>query len=342
MSKYQLALSALPYMARYAYDTYRGYNTTMGKRKRSASASKLKRKYKSVKKRSTSTSKARYISKKKSVRRQLRDIRRSLKSDQARHTRRTRATTTLRISANQAGYSQHDPCGITDIEAACAALRYYDPSAPSSLVTAAGATGTYTRQIHFESVYSKLEVRNNYLVPVKLKVYCFVPKHDTNIPPSTYFSDGITDQEASGTGASSSPLLYPTDFDMVNDNWKSVKTTSMVLEPGRTKVCAYMRKAFDYDPSNADTHSLEYQAKYMAQVWYVRVEGIIGHDTTLGEYTTLPGGVDLLSDRKWVITYDAGVNLNDISYSNGASATFTNAGLVSILGPSDNIGYSVT
>lgn len=229
---------------------------------------------------------------------------------------------------------------LTELENAMQYLRYYDPSTPSSLVTANAATGTYTRQIHFESFYSKLRLRNNYQIPCKVTVYSCVPKTDTSTDPTSFFSAGVTDQTVSGV-TTSSPLISLWDMDMVKDNWSCVKTTSMELRPGREMVCAYAGKAFDYDPSNADTHSLSYQKKYRAHVWVVQVEGIIGHDNTALEYATLLAGVDYVCDRKFVMTYDAGANLNDFSADDNSSLSFTNGPVVSQV-VVDNQNYSIS
>lgn len=351
MSKYtRLAVAALPYVHRTLWEMYKygSKNTTepttstqMVKRKTLSSKKSSKKKAISkTKKKYRARTYRTYAKRKTNLRKEITAIKRTLRSDQARHTYRRRDTSAIKLSSvgtcvrTAFAYTR-----ITELETAMTNLRYYDPSAPTTLATASGASGTYTRQIHFESIYSRLRVRNNYQIPCKVTVYSCVPKTDTSTDPTSFFSAGITDQTVSGLTAAS-PLINLFDIDMVKDNWSCAKATSMELLPGREMVCSWAGKAFDYDPSNADTHSLSYQKKYRAHTWVVQVHGIIGHDNTALEYATLLAGVDLLCDRKFVITYDAGVNLNDFSADDNSSLSFTNGPVVSQV-VVDNQNYSI-
>lgn len=271
----------------------------------------------------------------------IKSIYKTLRSDQARHTHRRREVSALGANAGQQVHSAMPVYTNTNLlEGAMAFLRYYDPSNPGTLVTANASTGTYSRQVHFESIYEKLRVRNNYQVPAHITIYSCTPKNDTNITVLSYFSDGITDQ-ASGTVASTSPLIYLNDIRMVKDNWKCKAVKTVLLQAGAETSATRSCKAFDYDPSNVDTHSSQFQSKYGAHMWVVRVEGTIAHDTTLAQYLTTQAQVDCMLDMKFVMTYDAGVNLDDYSVDDNSSASFTNGGVVSNKPVSDNQSYSV-
>lgn len=278
--------------------------------------------------------------KKTSLKKQIKDLRQSMLSDQATHTHRRRDVLKVGCSVNQVSNSLTDSTATGTLEAAMANLRYYNPSAPATLVTADASTGTYTRQIHFKSIYEKLTIRNNYQIPAKVTVWSCVPRADTNTSPATFYSDAVSDQTISL--AITSPLLFPTDMKLVRDNWNLKTVFKGILEPGKQRVVKHQTKPFDYDPSNVDTHALAYQKKYGAHIFYIRVEGCIAHDSVnTGEYSTGQASIDTILDRKFVMTYDAGVNLDDFSEDNNATASFTNGGVVSNKPVSDNQSYSV-
>lgn len=349
MSKHGLATTIFPFAFRYAHDLYyknaqkklQDQPKTMVKRKTPSSKKSFAKKgVGKAKKAYRARTYRTYARRKKSLRREIVSIKRTLRSDQARHTHRHRSASTIRLAGvNQTIRTAFDACRAAELESAMANLRYYDPNFPSTLVTADASSGSYTRQIHFETSYARLYVRNNYQVPVKIKIWSCEPKNDTSIAPTTFFSDGLTDQTTS-LGATS-PMINFWDIDMVKDNWRAAKTFTYDLNPGKEVSCVWAGKPFDFDPSNYDTHSLAYQKKYRAHVWVIQVEGVIMHDTTAFEYTTGLGGVDVLCDRKYVMTYDAGTNLNDFSGTNAASTSFTNGGVVSQV-VVDNQQYSVS
>lgn len=264
----------------------------------------------------------------------------SLKSDQATHVNRLRYASLVTTNVDQVSNTVVMKMRTSELETAMANLRYYNPAVPGTLTTADASTGTYNRQIHFQNVYQSITFRNNYQVPCKLRVWLCVPKADTSISPDSFYSSGVTDQTV-GPIAVTSPLLYPTDIDDVVNNWQFIQKKNMLLQPGSQTTVIHSCKPFDYDPSNVDHHNLTFQKKYGNHCWMVRVEGCIAHDTTLGQYTTTQAGVDYFCDRKYTITYDAGVNLKDFSEQRLESSSFTNGGVVSNKPVSDNQSYSV-
>lgn len=275
---------------------------------------------------------------KKTVKKQLKEIKQSLKSDQAVHTFRGRYTGRTTCAVNQSVFYGVPSIQASTLETAMANLRYYDPAVPGTLVTANASTGTYTRQVHFKRLYNVLTIRNNYQIPVNVKVYSLAPRNDTSIAPETFFSNGLTDQGAALSATS--PILYPTDIDMFNANWRILKSKSRLLLPGREFSISYSFGPFDYDPSNYDSHSLSFQRKFGAHYFGIRLEGVLGHDTVADEQTTMQCAIDWMLNKKHVITYDAGVNLNDYYTDNSADASFTNGGVTSQV-VVDNQAYSL-
>lgn len=279
--------------------------------------------------------------KKKTLKKKVQILERKLKADQAYHTHRRRATAVISCTTNQSTYSTVSPAtNISVLESAMANLRYYNPAVPGTLTTADASTGTYTRQVHIASIYKKLLVRNNYQVPCKVTVMSFVPKTDTDNSPVTFYSNGITDQTISGSVNQS--LSYISDIDMVKDNWRIVSSKTKFLQPSQQFTITHVTRAFDYDPSNVDTHNLTYQRKYGAQIFVLRIEGALAHDTVQDEQTSTQASVDIMCDMTIKFVYDAGVNLNDYSYNNTADSSFTTSGVLSNKPVSDNQAYSLT
>lgn len=280
--------------------------------------------------------------KKTTLRKQVKTLKKAVESDNAHHTYKQVQTGTF---SSAVGLCNHDSLTINtagNIEGYCANLRYFNPATPGTLTTANPATGTYSSKIHFDNVYSKLMLRNNYQVPVKVKVYLVKPKGDTNINPHTYYSNGITDQVIGG-GDETTPTIYLNDIDVFKEQWSIKVLKDVVLDAGAWCEVKHSTGKFDYDPSLFDSHTVAYQPKFKSAVFMIRLEGVLGHDTTVTtEHTNLAGQVDYMRTTVAKITYDAGVNLNDIYISDGRDASFTNGGVVSSKPVADNIGYSLS
>jgi len=315
--------------------------TASTKRRRTTRGYRPRRRYR-YKKTGARASRSRFVktSNMKYVNRRLQDITRSLKSDQASHTIRRRDVQAVGSSVGQCNVTGLEAVNTGRLENAMANLRYYNPAVPGTLTTADASTGTYTRQVHFAKIIQRVTVRNNYQVPCWVTVYACTPKQDTNTTMPSFYSEGATDQTI-GPIATTSPLLFPTDIKMVHDNWTVRRKKHTFLQPGQQFSVSHYIKAFDYDPSNVDTHSLQFQKKYGGFQFCIRVEGPLEHDTSLAEYTVGQCMVDTVLDWKMVITYDAGVNLNDFSAVDNTSSAFTNGGVVSNKPISDNQSYSV-
>lgn len=333
-----------------AYD-YLTSNTTMPytKPKQSTTWTKkrrLQRKRKTLyKKRAAFKKRKTYSGKRttayKKISKRLRDITRTLKSDQARHTHRRREVLKVETTVSKATHTVLSHVSCDQLESIMANLRYYNPAVPGTLTTADASSGSYTRQVHFENVCSKLTVRNNYQIPAKVTIYLCTPRADTDLVVTQFYTAGAADQTI-GPIATDSPLLYMSDIKLVAENWSVKRVGFALLEPGQEMHHMHSTGPFDYDPSNFDTHTMSYQKKYKNYGYCIRIEGPFGHDNTAAQYTTLQAAVDTYLDNKYVMTYDAGVNLDDYSEDNNASAVFTNIGLVSNKAVADNQGYSVS
>lgn len=271
------------------------------------------------------------------VDRQIKDLRKKVHVDLATHTYRSLASARSIATANQCTHTLVDINTGANVETVLANLRYYNPSVPGTLTTASGATGTFSRDIHFDNIYSHITLRNNYQVPCDLKVYlCKVKGHTSNDPVTLL---GASDQIIGGS-SSVNPMIFMTDIETLTQQWSVDCVKSVRLLPGHECVASHSEHKINYDPAHYDGNSDTYQKDFKSFVWVIRVEGVVAHDTTLDQQGNSGAGVDFIVYNKYVIKYDAGVSLNDIYYSDSRDS-FTNGAVVSSMPVSDNIGYSV-
>lgn len=274
--------------------------------------------------------------------RQIMDIRKELKSDRSTHIYKKYETADIDTVVGQCKHQHYDINTVTDLEAMIANLRYYDPSTPGTLLTASGATGTFSRDIHFKDIYSKFLMRNNYQVPCRVKLYVLKAKHDNSDNPTTTFEAGITDQVINAGKNSQDPAIYISDIEVVKEDWDIDCVFDGVLNPMDEVTRSHSTGSFEYDPAQTDTDSTAYQKRYNAFVWYLRIEGVLGHDTGADQQTLMLASLDVQWSTKATIIYDAGINLNDIYINEQRGETFTNGGVVSVMPVADNLAYSAT
>lgn len=281
--------------------------------------------------------------KKPSLAKQIKDLQKSVKSDQAYHTYKSATATKITTSVGECEHESILVNTATNMETWMANLRYYDPAVPGTLTTANASTGTYSRVIHFKNINCRLNVRNNYQVPCKLRVYLVKPKSDTNISPITYYANGIGDQVINAGADRQTSLIYLNDIDVFKEQWSAKVLKDVQLEPGASVVVSHNTGSYDYDPSLVDSHTDAYQTKYKFFGYIIRIEGVMGHDTSVVDQIGLLNcGVDYEYFIKAEIIYDAGVNLNDIYISDTRDTSFTNSGVCSNKPIADNQPYSVS
>lgn len=230
-------------------------------------------------------------------------------SDKATHIHRYRTAGKVSAAQKAADIGSFSQGGtLATVEASMANLRYYDP-VTNGLITANDAAGSYYREVNI-SIYRRLLCRNNYKVPVEVRVYSCVPKQDVFDPPGNFYLSGLVDQ---GNPLATSPLMYPTDSKDLTNLW-SLKCTKRVLQPGQEMAVVTKYGPFKYNVSTNDQHTQTYQRKQGGHCYLVRVCGALGHDTTnFGAQGILPCAVDVLLDVVYTIKYDAGKDLHDFS-----------------------------
>lgn len=246
---------------------------------------------------------------------------------------------TIRTASGTAGYGYNSAISQSIIESAIANCRYFDPSNPGTLITASLATPTYRQNI-LVSARSQVVIKNNYQVPCVVTCGVVFPKLDTSIDPVTAFQNGMADV---GNPDNTSTLLSYKDSPQYRDLWRG-KLKSKVLKPGGQMILKHFQKGFTYDPSLTDSHSQSFQKNSRSALYVYRVQGVLGHDTSVAtEQGLMPAGIDVYVTTNYFVTYDSGgASIRTVVLSENATQTFTNGGLVSEQPVADNIQYSIT
>lgn len=284
------------------------------------------------------TSQRKVYKKQKQLSKKVKELERLTEADIGTLTFRDREADRILSSVNSQAVSNYICVSSAAVEEVIAQLRYYDPTAPTALVTADGATGTYQKEFYFKTIFTQLHMANNYQVPADVSVYLCEAKVDTSINPATAWANGLTD---SSNVANTDINIYPSDSDQLTDLYNVKRVFNRVLMPGRTASVKYSPKPFSYDPSFTDSHSQTYQKAFRGAVWLVVLRGVLGHDTTANEQGILGSGLDIEVKRTFVVKYPAGADIK-YTYSTNGLSSFTNAGVISNKPVSDNQSYSVS
>lgn len=270
---------------------------------------------------------------------QILDLRKKVNIGKAHHTRKQLASGRVLASVGLCNHALLNAYTLSNLEANMSALRYYNPSAPATLVTADASTGTYSRDVMIKYIYSKMEFKNNYQSPVHLKVYLCKVKGHTADDPLTLLTNN--DQVISYSGITD-PQVYLTEIENIRQVWNVDCVVDKILLNGQTASCSHSEKDIQYDPSHGDEDSTAYQKHIKSFCWIMRVEGVLGHDTSLDQQTTLQAGIDYQNQKVIKFEYEAGINLNDIHVTDSRDSAFTNGGVTGTYSVPDNIGYSVS
>lgn len=272
-----------------------------------------------------------------SNKKQIQRLKQMTDNDTGTHVFRIRYTGRLLAGVNESQHMQQFGCDALALENALTNLKYYNPSVPGTLTTASGASGTFSHKFLFQTIHTQFKIRNNYQSPCKVTVYIVTPKNDTSKAPLTTFTDGLADI---GSPTSTSPLVFITDSLVFKNLYKIEKSITKVLDAGKSCKMSYTIKDLLYDTSYFDAHTSSYKKIEGAHAYIVRLEGVLGHDTTLDEQGYLAAGIDWEAENKFVIKYNAGIDLYQVEITDNAD-TFTNGGVVSSKPVADNQGYSV-
>lgn len=203
----------------------------------------------------------------------------------------------------------------SQIESVLANLKFFDPLNPGTLVTASGTTGTYSRDYLIKSISQKLQVRNNYISDVQVKIYYCTAKEDTDLTPIQSWAAGIPD---GGNAVSVTELCnYPSDYAHFRDLWNTKVVLNTTLSPGQSANVSNTIKSVRYDPAVFDTQIEQYQRDIKSGCFMVVFQGTASHGTG----GTIPvgfqiAGLDFIQHTTYVVEYQAGANIKFVHIDN--------------------------
>lgn len=249
------------------------------------------------------------------------------------------STDYIETDPNVATYTSYSITSKSQMAKPMAQLRYYNPSAPSTLITADAADLAETNKVMFRNIYAGITLKNNYRAPVKVTVYCLETKSDTNTGPNAQMDAAIADQvlqQGATTWNKANPNIYPTELTFFKQKWKVLDSCTKVLANGRSMTCRCNIPNFWYSPAYNDVNTNNFTTKYKSRVFYVRTQGVLGHEaagvTDGADVGYIGGSLDVSQLIRYNVRYDAGgPSLNLIYVDNPAADTSTTANAVGVL-----------
>lgn len=213
--------------------------------------------------------------------------------------------------------------GVALLELALAQLRYFDPSAPGTLITGSGVAQTYSSR--FLIKYStSIDVRNAARTDVDVKLYSLGVKGSHAIAADTAYSNGLADE---GNPTNTSILLYPEDSRQLWQLWKKLKYERKILKPGASMSMEFTSPWFEYDPSVQDSVALAYQASAHSSAYLYEIMGTVSHDiTTTGNVGTSAAAIDYIFRTEVQVKYEAGADVKFIFLNENLDAQAAGGG----------------
>lgn len=268
----------------------------------------------------------------------IKDMKKQMNLDTGTHIVRKRSTAQLLSAINASNHGEIALNSDSLIETTLSSLKYYNPSVPGTLTTAAGATGSFTKQFNFVKCHAVCILRNNYQVPVELRAFIVQPRSDNSKTPDTCYTDGLQDI---GSPSATSPQIYFTDSPVFNKLYCVRKSVIKVLEPGQQVTMNWSARPFMYDPAYQDAHASSYKPLHEAAFLLYRITGVVGHNTSGAVVGTLQAGIDVQTNVTHVVKYQAGADLKQITLIDGSGTTDANS-VVSLKPTADNLPYSLS
>lgn len=229
----------------------------------------------------------------------------------------------------------------SDFQTAMSTLKFFNPSAPATLIEANLSSAAYPQDI-LVKWYRKLDLVNNYIVPVMVEVWRCDVKLDTTISPQQAWINGCADNP-SGSIDIDAMYVYPSDSKELNDLFRVKKVLSKKLLAGQgISTFANSKGWINFDPATFDDHANNYQRQYDGGAFLVKITGCIAHDTSVAEVGFALGGLDAILYTVTTVKYDSGGStIRDLILDNNCD-TFSNVALQSNKPVADNQAYSVS
>lgn len=236
----------------------------------------------------------------------------------------TNTTPVNNVSAiGETGYTQIDNFAIGEVEDMVSALRFFDPSAPATLVTANTTLGNYNRDISIKGMESTLVLSTELTFPVEVEVYCCHPKAPLMSSPYDSVTSGLT---AQGCSVHTSPLVYPQMSDTFRENWRVSKVVKKTLLPGTVlEVTISDKKEFSFNTQSIISGGDHSQPRIHTSWFLIRYVGRLARGPLdIDPVTIYRSKIVSYVKRKAIIQYDAGgVKLNDLQVTDSFGSTLS-------------------
>lgn len=254
---------------------------------------------------------------------------------------RTTYHTQVLAAKNAINHQGLDIPSLATLAAAVSNLKYFNPSAPGTLITVDLDAGTYPQNIKMR-FSQRITMVNNFMVPVKVELYYCKCKMDTDISCHSALTNGLADNPTGGLSITTYNC-FPSDSQQLHDLYNVKKVSSRIINPGGKVSHTVGTNWFKFDPALFDNHGLEYQPGIHSGGFIIRVSGMLSHDkTTTTEVGLAACGVDVQRYNVISIEYDsAGVKIKDYEVAN-TFGTQAAGPLVGVRPIPDNIEYSAT
>lgn len=274
------------------------------------------------------------------LQKQISQIAKKVNLQTSKHTYRYAAASYCVANVGECDHVEITPVTPTLLETYTDNLEFFNPAAPGTLTVGDPSAATYSHDIKFKNIHSKITVKNNFMVPANVKVYLCIAKSDQPDNLITQYLAGIADTVVTGGADAESSLVYLTDIERLREQWDIDCVIDKHLPCGHQASASHNTGEFNYDPSQNDSETA-YQKQNRYFVWVVRVQGDLGHDSTnvTTEIGLVSAGVDIMWEAKAEILYDSGgVQLNRVSFNDQRrTSAFTNSGLTGVPVIPDNI-----
>lgn len=239
----------------------------------------------------------------KAVAKEVNNLKKKVSTLNTIYIKKYRSYGSLTASTNQTNYAVTTLNSASVINGVIDSVKYFNPSAPSTLINVDLTAPTYQQKVSITKSYMRLTIRNNFSVPCFVDVYFVKCKKDTSIDPDTAISNALADMSNASLTASQ---VFPTDCHDFNDLWKIVKHKRYLMNPGKTVIFTGSCPSFDYDVSLSDSQTESYLRYMHGSQIMVRVEGMIAHGLASG-VGNMQCGVDYELRRHHTVEYSGGV-----------------------------------
>ena len=258
----------------------------------------------------------------KKLKKSMKKVKKDIKCSRSTHTHRHLSGGTATCAENEQKFGNADSGGLTGFETAMANFRYYNPSAPSTLITGNPSGANYMQEIVVKNIWTKVTFRNNGTTPCTVTVYVSRPKENTSTSVATVISQGLIDQRvASDNPDRESYGMLLTDLDMYKSLYVQKATTTRYLNPGQQFAMSTNTGTFCYNPADFNEHGDQYDPNATTFFTYM-IRGCPAHSgSSVG---TCEAVIDAVKETKYEFEYDSGgAVLRDLSYTEALPALGT-------------------